>query len=239
MDLIIISLKINLFLPWYSWKIAELALNNIHSLTHSRLLLNSKETEILQVTHITGFLSLEWNFLFRWVVNIMNKIICMNSLSNHGIEINSWYVSRLKIYMSMYPIETKVKSNDEKYPFLFQLDKQLACRQFLFLLVKLKKKYPLILLAQWTNIWRTDYERKFKLWWSKILPISSKRTTTSHLKSLNTEKKLLLEIKVLPWDRHKNVTGLNCNTNISIQLEKKPAQIRLQSKRPYAFYKYE
>jgi hypothetical protein len=33
------------------------------------------------------------------------------------------------------------------------LDKQLASRQFLFLLVKLKKKYPLILLAQWTNIW--------------------------------------------------------------------------------------
>jgi hypothetical protein len=31
----IISLKNNLFLPWYSWKIAELALNNNHSLTHS------------------------------------------------------------------------------------------------------------------------------------------------------------------------------------------------------------
>jgi hypothetical protein len=30
-DLIIISLKINLFLPWYSWKIAELALNNNHT----------------------------------------------------------------------------------------------------------------------------------------------------------------------------------------------------------------
>jgi hypothetical protein len=28
----IISLKINLFSPWYSWKIAELALNNNHSL---------------------------------------------------------------------------------------------------------------------------------------------------------------------------------------------------------------
>ena len=28
MDLIIISLKTNLFSPWYSWKIAELALNN-------------------------------------------------------------------------------------------------------------------------------------------------------------------------------------------------------------------
>ena len=34
-DLIVISLKINLFSPWYSWKIAELALNNNRSLTHS------------------------------------------------------------------------------------------------------------------------------------------------------------------------------------------------------------
>jgi len=34
-DLIIISLKIKLFSPWYSWKIAVLALNNNHSLTHS------------------------------------------------------------------------------------------------------------------------------------------------------------------------------------------------------------
>ena len=32
-DLIIISLKINLFSPWYSWKIAELALNNNHTLS--------------------------------------------------------------------------------------------------------------------------------------------------------------------------------------------------------------
>ena len=29
-DLIIISLKINLFSPWYSWNICELALNNNH-----------------------------------------------------------------------------------------------------------------------------------------------------------------------------------------------------------------
>jgi hypothetical protein len=33
MDLIIISLKINLFSPWYRWNIAELTLNNDHSLT--------------------------------------------------------------------------------------------------------------------------------------------------------------------------------------------------------------
>ena len=32
-DLIIISLKISLFSPWYNWKLAELALNNTHSLT--------------------------------------------------------------------------------------------------------------------------------------------------------------------------------------------------------------
>jgi hypothetical protein len=30
-------LKINLFSPWYSWKIAELALNNNHSLTYSTI----------------------------------------------------------------------------------------------------------------------------------------------------------------------------------------------------------
>ena len=33
MELVIISLKINLFSPYYSWKIAELALKNNHSLT--------------------------------------------------------------------------------------------------------------------------------------------------------------------------------------------------------------
>jgi hypothetical protein len=33
-DLIIISLKIYLFSKWYSWKIAELALRNNHSLTY-------------------------------------------------------------------------------------------------------------------------------------------------------------------------------------------------------------
>ena len=32
-DLVIISLQINLFSPWYSWKIAELALNNKYLLT--------------------------------------------------------------------------------------------------------------------------------------------------------------------------------------------------------------
>ena len=34
-DLIVNTLKINLLSPWYSQKIAELALNNNQSLTHS------------------------------------------------------------------------------------------------------------------------------------------------------------------------------------------------------------
>jgi hypothetical protein len=36
-DLIIISLKINLFSPWYSWKIAELALSINQSLTGNKI----------------------------------------------------------------------------------------------------------------------------------------------------------------------------------------------------------
>ena len=31
-------------------------------------------------------------------------------------------------------------------------------------------------------------KRKFKQWWSTISPISTKQTTTSHLKPLNTKK---------------------------------------------------
>ena len=41
-NLITISLKINLFSPWYSWKIAELTLSNNHSLNHSHCLMGNK-----------------------------------------------------------------------------------------------------------------------------------------------------------------------------------------------------
>ena len=43
-----------------------------------------------------------------------------------------------------------------------------------------------------------------------IMYIIALRTTTHHLKSLNTQKKsTLMEIHVLAWNRHKNVVGLN------------------------------
>ena len=48
-DRIIITLKINLFSPRYSWKITELALNNNHSLTHT--------IEFLEFTLIYSYLS--------------------------------------------------------------------------------------------------------------------------------------------------------------------------------------
>ena len=50
-------------------------------------------------------------------------------------------------------------------------------------------------------------KRKFKQQWTAIPPISTKRTITSHLKSLNIKRSM--EIHVLAWTRHKNVAGLN------------------------------
>ena len=45
MDVIIISLKINLYLTWYRWKIAQLVLNNNHS-THLLFNLQEKDLEL-------------------------------------------------------------------------------------------------------------------------------------------------------------------------------------------------
>jgi type IV secretory pathway VirB3-like protein len=44
--LVIISLKINLFSSWYSWKITELALNNNHSLFWKKSLKDKKRRSI-------------------------------------------------------------------------------------------------------------------------------------------------------------------------------------------------
>ena len=48
-------MKINLFSPWYSWKIAELALKNNHSLTHLRVnnSITLHATDVVQMTLIT------------------------------------------------------------------------------------------------------------------------------------------------------------------------------------------
>ena len=52
-DFIIISMKINLFSPWYSWKIAELSLNNNHSLKFALLFSQIvKEYQVTKRLHI-------------------------------------------------------------------------------------------------------------------------------------------------------------------------------------------
>ena len=56
-DVITISLKINWFSPWYSWKIAELALNNNYLLTQQNIyILCHIKTQITHpVTHNKTF----------------------------------------------------------------------------------------------------------------------------------------------------------------------------------------
>ena len=91
-------------------------------------------------------------------------------------------------------------------------------------------------------------KRKFKLWWTTI---PQNNHLSPHLKHKNPQH-ITLEIHVLSWERHKNVEGLNLImglqstlsswsldnwiSNISICIytndKKKPAQIRLYSKRP-------
>ena len=63
-------------------------------------------------------------------------------------------------------------------------------------------------------LWKKSVmRRKFKQWWSTIpKPITTKRTITSHLRSLNTKRgpgHMMLEIQVLAWDRHEIVVELN------------------------------
>jgi hypothetical protein len=60
-DLIIISLKINLFSPWYGWTIGEL--NNNHSLTHS-------------LTHYVS------KFVIKWRHHLINSNRCVNHRDN-------------------------------------------------------------------------------------------------------------------------------------------------------------
>ena len=52
-DLITISLKINLFSPWYIWKIAELAINTNNSLTHTL------ESANLPARHLLCFVAIQ------------------------------------------------------------------------------------------------------------------------------------------------------------------------------------
>jgi hypothetical protein len=72
---------------------------------------------------------------------------------------------------------------------------------------------------------------KFKQWWSRIPPISTKQTITSHPNSLNINKDnniiMMLEMQVLAWDKYTNRAGLNqlMGSTHSISLNKIDIQI--------------
>ena len=90
-------------------------------------------------------------------------------------------------------------------------------------------------------------KRKFRKWWSTILPISTKQTITSHLNSLNTKKKRGITtydignpdpglghtqkcggVKPSPLDNW--ISNGNAFIKKSIKTR---AQIRVRSKRPH------
>ena len=81
-DLIIISLKIKLFSPWYSWKIAELALNNNHSLTINQVsdtvswepLVNRLWTNSLQLRNISTCIYQCKTNVEKWILSISTYI---------------------------------------------------------------------------------------------------------------------------------------------------------------------
>ena len=74
MDLIIISLQINLFPLWYSWKIAELMLNNNHSLTQvwiiiADLLIFTLIFALYSICHQVTTMTLTYHcWLITWLV---------------------------------------------------------------------------------------------------------------------------------------------------------------------------
>ena len=69
--LIIISLKINLFSPWYSWKVAELALNNNHSTSCGRyfFLFWMKNKYILYSMQLTSYDTILLQMIFSTLFN--------------------------------------------------------------------------------------------------------------------------------------------------------------------------
>jgi hypothetical protein len=77
-DLIIISLKINLFSPWYSWNIAKLALNNNHSLASVHALY------IYNVEMLILHVFIEGNC----------TTLCMDVLIRNGCTVNLYHYFR-------------------------------------------------------------------------------------------------------------------------------------------------
>ena len=66
-------------------------------------------------------------------------------------------------------------------------------------------------LVLFVNLFVIIMKRKLKQWWSSMPPISTNRTITSQLNSLNIQipRHVTLEIQVLACDMDNNMAGLN------------------------------
>ena len=99
MDLIIISLKFKLFSPWHSWKFADLALNNNHSLTRSiSLVAMTLQCETLDFTFCHDITM--WNIRFHflpWHYNVKHWI----SLLTSSHEMTCRFLTRLVFYRNL------------------------------------------------------------------------------------------------------------------------------------------
>ena len=82
MNLILISLKINLFLPWYSHKIVELALNNNHSLNFIERLITSILSTVRRCWNKHTQVATVFCFS-RWFIFLLNNNPLHKFLSKH------------------------------------------------------------------------------------------------------------------------------------------------------------
>ena len=109
------------------------------------------------------------------------------------------YVWLKKITLLHYSEETKLTLNKKNSHFYW---KEVQCTHMTIW-------RPNILVKHCWSIYIMKFI--FLKWWT-IPPISTKLTITSDLKSLNTKKRprhMVIKIKIMAWDRHKIVAGLN------------------------------
>ena len=104
----LVLLKINLFSPWYSWKIAELALSDNHSLTYSRNYIPCISVSIdiawhrvlYRMTSWCGVLewSMEWYFGIRvseWLYFNANSAIFQLFYGENKLISTRWWLGPL------------------------------------------------------------------------------------------------------------------------------------------------
>jgi hypothetical protein len=125
-DLIIISLKINLFSPWYSWKIAELVLNNNHS-----LFLNS------HVLNGICYLLLQSCGRFYNIINIYSIYRCRLGYGTDYHGENKLIFNEMMMRSTLYFVLCGEATNTNIYNTLTSLHWSIICQYWIRIMVTL------------------------------------------------------------------------------------------------------